>query len=199
MKEPVGTRYVPGYDFFKLIVAVILTLILFVLVLRESDKKAVSFETALATITLQVAAELTPVPTITSTPEPGVTSAPNVDISPTPAQADSTSEMQPTESAVAAEANECPSNPTRLQSGDTVRVLDWLNFRTGPSLGAQVQRTNAPGAEMEVIGGPVCTQLDDNPPSAYLWWHLRMGDGGEGWSAEAPLNFPNYFLEPVSK
>jgi hypothetical protein len=26
-----------------------------------------------------------------------------------------------------------------------------------------------------------------------------MEDGREGWSAEAPLNFPNYFLEPAPK
>ncbi|HRQ22557.1 MAG TPA: hypothetical protein PLF42_03920 [Anaerolineales bacterium] len=33
MKEPLRTRYAPGYDLFKLIVAVILTVILIVLLL----------------------------------------------------------------------------------------------------------------------------------------------------------------------
>ena len=50
---------------------------------------------------------------------------------------------------------------------------------------------------MEVIGGPVCTVKGDDPPKAYLWWNVRMKDGREGWSAEAPLNFPNYFLKPL--
>jgi hypothetical protein len=76
-------------------------------------------------------------------------------------------------------------------------VLDWLNFRAAPGLGKTIHHTNKPGTQMEVIGGPVCTQQAENPPRAYLWWNVRMEDGREGWSAEAPLNFPNYFLEPV--
>jgi len=50
-----------------------------------------------------------------------------------------------------------------------------------------------------VIGGPVCTIRNgmDDDPKAYLWWYVRMKDGREGWSAEAPLNTPNYLLEPI--
>lgn len=39
MKEPLRTRYAPGYDLFKLIVAVTLTVILIILLLRERDRR----------------------------------------------------------------------------------------------------------------------------------------------------------------
>lgn len=51
---------------------------------------------------------------------------------------------------------------------------------------------------MEVVGGPVCTIRNTaEGTKAYLWWKVRMDNGQEGWSAEAPLIDPIYFLEPV--
>jgi hypothetical protein len=51
---------------------------------------------------------------------------------------------------------------------------------------------------MTVVDGPVCTTRD-TPEGlrAYLWWKVRLENGQEGWSAEAPLIDPNYFIEPI--
>lgn len=207
MKEPLRTRYAPGYDLFKLIVAILLTVLLIVLLLRERDKR---FEALSMSVTQAVVADVIaptatiPAPASTAMPEPTQTeSAPTQP----PVTETPVTETAPTETAAAqtppadpqpvSDPNECPSNPTRIQVGMTVRVLDWLNFRAAPGLGKTIQTTNRPGTQMEVIDGPVCTLQGGNPPRAYLWWNLRMADGREGWSAEAPLNFPNYFMEPV--
>lgn len=207
MKEPLRTRYAPGYDLFKLIVAILLTVLLIVLLLRERDKRfeALSMSVTQAAVADVIAPTATiPATASTATPEPTQTeSAPTQP----PVTETPVTETAPTETAAAqtppadpqpvSDPNECPSNPTRIQVGMTVRVLDWLNFRAAPGLGKTIQTTNRPGTQMEVIDGPVCTLQGGNPPRAYLWWNLRMADGREGWSAEAPLNFPNYFMEPV--
>jgi hypothetical protein len=77
-------------------------------------------------------------------------------------------------------------------------VLSRLNFREGPGLNWPIILTNNPSTEMLVIGGPQCT-LRSTPggPKAYLWWNVRMKNGLEGWSAEASLINPNYFLDPL--
>ncbi|HRQ22558.1 MAG TPA: SH3 domain-containing protein [Anaerolineales bacterium] len=147
------------------------------------------------------------VPTATVIPPPTVTPEPTepppsngTEDSQEPPADESTDEddtEETTPETAASEADECPSNPTRIQAGSFVRVLDWLNFRAAPGIGKTILHTNKPGTEMEVIGGPICTPHTENPPRAYLWWNVRMEDGREGWSAEAPLNFPNYFLAPV--
>ncbi len=202
MKPPLRTRYAPGYDLFKLTVAVILTVILIVLLLREQNERFAALQSAVATLTETVPLAL---PTVTLAPSSAPTEAPPDETTetspPEESESESTPQEQPSAEAddqdAASNPDECPSNPTRIQAGMTVRVLDWLNFRAAPGIGKTVLRTNRPGTEMEVIGGPVCTPQAENPPRAYLWWNVRMEDGREGWSAEAPLNFPNYFLEPV--
>jgi hypothetical protein len=208
MKEPLRTRYAPGYDLFKLIVAIILTIILIVLLLRERDDRLAALQTAVATLTETVSLALptaTPILFPTATPESTET-PPSESLMPVSPPTDETSSetssseeptVEPSAEPVDSVATGCPSNPTRIQVGSSVRVLDWLNFRAGPGLGNTIQHTNSPGTEMEVIGGPICTPQSGEPPRAYLWWNVRMEDGREGWSAEAPLNFPNYFLEPV--
>lgn len=209
-----NSRFVPWYDLFKLIVAIILTIILIFLLLKERDRRNAMVDvspvpTVTAPVILSTATQspLDPTPnvtqnpptvTLTSTPTPEATATDITAPEPPPTEtAVAEAQPEPVESAQTSDPNECPSNPTRIQAGMTVKVLDWLNFRTGPGLHYEIQRTNRPGTEMEVIGGPVCTVRGDNPPRAYLWWNVRMESGQEGWSAEAPLNFPNYFLEPT--
>lgn len=206
MKEPLRTRYAPGYDLFKLVVAILLTVLLIVLLLRERDKRfeALSMSATQAAVAGVIVPTATSpaVPTSTAIPastetaptEPPVTETPAAETAPTETAA---AEMPPADPQPVSDPNECPSNPTRIQVGMTIRVLDWLNFRAAPGIGKTIQTTNRPGTRMEVIGGPVCTPQGGNPPRAYLWWNFRMADGREGWSAEAPLNFPNYFMEPV--
>jgi hypothetical protein len=67
-------------------------------------------------------------------------------------------------------------------------------MRNNPSIDATILQTNPTGAEVEIIGGPVCTPVGE---SAYLWWQIRLASGAEGWSAESPLNQANYFLQPI--
>lgn len=208
-----NSRFVPWYDLFKLIVAIILTIILIFLLLEERDRRyalldvspvpTVTAPVILSTATqspLDTASPTQQLPTVTftSTPTPEATATDITAPEPPPTEtAVVESQPAPLGSAQTSDPNECPSNPTRIQAGMTVKVLDWLNFRTGPGLHYEIQRTNKPGTEMEVIDGPVCTIRGDNPPTAYLWWNVKMENGQEGWSAEAPLNFPNYFLEPT--
>ncbi|MBL8051347.1 MAG: hypothetical protein JNM46_09005 [Anaerolineales bacterium] len=206
------SRYVPAYDLFKLVVAIILTIILIFLLLEERDRRYALLDVSAVPTVTQLVIESTatqspldltssptqqpPTVTSTSTPAPEATAT---DITaPEPPPTETAVVIDPTsEPLQASNPNECPANPTRLQAGMNVKVLDWLNFRTGPGLQYEIQRTNKPGTQMEVIGGPVCTVKGENPPTAYLWWNVKMESGQEGWSAEAPLNFPNYFLEPT--
>ncbi|MBI5823759.1 MAG: SH3 domain-containing protein [Chloroflexi bacterium] len=202
MKQNGGTRYVPGYDLFKLIVAVILTVVLIMLLLRESGGRPATLEASpTPTVTKTIQPTFTSTPTMTHEPTltPTVTStaSPEIIVTETKATEITPTEIPATETPPVPDPNGCPANPTHIQVGVTVRVLDWLNFRTGPGLQYTIQHTNRPGTELEVIDGPVCTVKGGDPPRAYLWWKLRMKDGREGWSAEAPLNFPNYFLEPI--
>jgi hypothetical protein len=92
----------------------------------------------------------------------------------------------------------CPSPPSHIQVGDEIRVLNWVYFRTGPGRHWPIRYTIQPGTELSVIGGPVTTCRNaDGGPRAYIWWNLRMRNGEEGWSAEAQLILPTYFLEAV--
>lgn len=206
MTEPLRTRYAPGYDLFKLIVAILLTIALIWLLLQENRRKSEQLE-VLPTLANTPTLENAPSTVESSTPEitetadtPASTPEPTQITEPTPTESPAPGTPSPSPSPEAGpspEADACPSNPTQVEVGSMVTVLDWLNFRIGPGLNFPIQHTNRPGTEMEVIGGPVCTIKDEDPPRAYLWWNVRMNDGREGWSAEAPLNFPNYFMEPV--
>lgn len=202
----------PGYDLFKLIVAIILTIILIYLMMQESNRKYALLEASIPSpspteMNQSIEPTRTLEPTVTPTAEVLLptstateimpTETPSVEVSPSPEPTITPTEKPTPTPVQSSNPNDCPSNPTRISQGNTVKVLDWLNFRTGPGLQYEIQRTNRPGTEMEVIGGPVCTIKGENPPTAYLWWNVRMETGQEGWSAEAPLNFPNYFLEPT--
>lgn len=86
------------------------------------------------------------------------------------------------------------SAPSRLSVGQQARVILRLNMRSEASITAPILQTNPANTEVEIIGGPVCTPVGKR---AYLWWQIRLPDGIEGWSAEAQLNQPSYFLEPI--
>jgi len=201
MSRAGGSRYVPGYDLFKLVVSVILTIILIALLLRGRDRTTITpaLTTSLPTPPVTVAPSQTPIlPTDSPSPTPPIPAAPTetptpVESSPVPTA--SPPSVQPSPE-VASET--CPSAPSRVQVGDNVRVLHWLYFRSGPGLNWPVILTNAPGTEMKVVGGPVATCRDSVVgPRSYTWWNLQMKDGRKGWSAEAPLVESKYFLEPI--
>ncbi|RJP50048.1 MAG: hypothetical protein C4586_06470 [Anaerolineaceae bacterium] len=180
-------RLAPGYDLFKLMVVIILILLLAILV-SQANRAASEFPSAYpSTPALTFTQTSIPAPTETQVPSPTFTPLPD-----TPAPLPSRSEL--TQATVTA----CPSATTRIKIGDTVRVLLRLNFRYGPGLNWEIIKTNNSGTDLEVIGGPACSSLlTDSGLKAYLWWKVRTRDGLEGWSAEAPLINPYYFLDPV--
>jgi hypothetical protein len=212
MTQNNGSKYAPGYDLFKLSVAVILTIILILLLLQESRRQYMGLSlTAIASSVTEPAG----LPAITTQPLRASTSTPLPTFTPQPVPTEPTfvepiaTELVPTqtppptetaiaESIPALDQNGCPAIPFHVQVGNKVVIKNWLNFRTGPGLYFKIQRTNRPGTELEVIGGPVCTiRVRDDHPRAYIWWKVRMQDGREGWSVQAPLNESNYLLEPV--
>lgn len=170
-------KYTPFYDLFKLIVSILLALILIILLLSDRGRFVPPAPLLTATLTPSGTAPLpTSSPLPSSTPSPG----------------------PPTQVIPTSDTAQCPSSPSHVQVGDKVRVLSWLNFRTGPGLNWPIIVTNRSGLLLEVVGGPVCTTRNTaEGPKAYLWWHARMENGQEGWSAEAPLIIPEYFLEPI--
>lgn len=217
MAQTSGSRFVPGYDLFKLIVAIILAIILFLLLLRgcQPQPPAPSTVTPAPPTATETATPLPPTttetpipPTGTFTPEP-ITETPTATFTAQPPPVDtstatpsptatSTPLPAPTEPVPTSDPNACPSAVTRIRVGDNVRVLFRLNFRTGPGLNWPIILTNNPGTQMSVIGGPVCTRRSTpGGDRAYLWWKVRLPNGLEGWSAEAPLISPYYFLEPL--
>jgi hypothetical protein len=220
------SKYVPGYDLFKLIVAVILTLILIALLMRGSQLESVpvvytasvSSPTAMKSITATLPTAIETLKPVTLTPEPSPTASSTVEPSatasltaepsataipptstPVPSPtATPTPSPAPTQSIPTSDPNACPSDSSRVHAGDILRVLVRLNLRKGPGLNWPIILTNNPGTRLEVIGGPVCVIVNTSEgPRSYLWWNVRMQNGQEGWSAEAPLISPYYFLEPI--
>jgi hypothetical protein len=70
-----------------------------------------------------------------------------------------------------------------------------LNFRSSPGIMNNWIKTNLPGTQVEVIGGPECTRYKNG--GAYLWWQIKLPDGQIGWSAETSAFGAFYFMEPV--
>jgi hypothetical protein len=73
-------------------------------------------------------------------------------------------------------------------------ILRRLNFRASPGIRNNWLLTNMPGTKVQVIAGPECIP---HFTGAYLWWQIKLPDGQIGWSAEASLHGPFYFMEPV--
>lgn len=211
----------PGYDLFKLIVALILTLILIILLLRgcnpvpptsvvapdtpeTPETQAPETEAPLLVPTTEEPTDeptlpapisptvMTPTPTATASPE-----EPPAPVTDTPAPAPVTDTPTPTPAPAPEPAPDTTCNtsmPSRLSVGQAARTLVNLNMRSGPDIKAPLVQTNRAGNRVEIIGGPQCNPQGDR---AYLWWQIRLGDGKEGWSAETPLIQMNYFLEPL--
>ena len=197
-------KQAPLYDLFKLIVTLILVIILILLLLHNRQELSAQ---PLATLT-QPVATATSTPLSLTTTETAIPATSTLETQPTTASTTatpnplptSTSNAQPpsTESILTSDPNTCPSASTHIQNGNKVRVLRWLYLRTHPGLNSKIILTNKPGATMDIIGGPVCTLKSTTKASgAYLWWNVRTENGREGWSAEAPLILPYYFMEPT--
>lgn len=204
----------PEYDRFKTIIAIILAVILLLMLLRGCATNVVpqAAVEAIASPNVTDIPPTAPLPTQTSpAASPTETIAPSP--SPTAESTSTPTTVSPTETttAIATEATAAPASestptqgqsaacntsvPSRLSVGQTARVLQRLNMRAEASIDASLIQTNPTNTQVEIIGGPVCTPVGDR---AYQWWQIRLPDGSEGWSAEAQLNSPSYFLEPIS-
>lgn len=211
-----------GYDLFKLIVAIILLILFFLL--RSIVTPPVSSPIPLrAKLTINPTSS-TSVPAVspTSTPvsESTVTALPEstatrVDLStptalpsttvtnvaePTPTPLPSFTEtplasLTPTPGADTTVASACDSasSRSRLQAGMSVIIQRRLNFRSSPGIGNNWLRTNIPGTRVDVVSGPECIP---HSIGAYVWWQIKLPDGEIGWSAEASQQGTFYFMEP---
>ncbi len=207
MTSNTSSRYAPGYDLFKLITAILLTILLIILLLRNRQSQNVVI---VITATQPVVTETSPVTktllpaTFTLTIEPTSTLTQTSTVTPTIPLIPT---LVPTETPVPTQAvgivtagpSNCPSAASRIQVGDVVNILHRLNLRTGPGLSWQIILTNNPSVKLEVIGGPTCTPqtTSNGETKAHLWWLVRMENGQVGWSAEGQLLATNYLLEPI--
>ena len=84
--------------------------------------------------------------------------------------------------------------PKRLSVGEGATVCtknDSVNLRTGPNNASSSTHKLVPGAELQVIGGPVCDKQ-----SSFWYWEVRTESGFKGWMAEGGDSIDPYFLCP---
>ena len=202
----------PGYDLFKLIVAVILFLIFIFLLLRNTkqltglstqiptiasllptsipSQTATSIQTSTPTTAPTATASLTPTPippTTTETPQP---ESPTPTPAPLPSNTPSTAESPQSN-----QSNGCSDlNPSRLKAGMKAVTLVHLNLRSSPGIHDNWILTMPTNTQVEITGDPVCTVYANG---SYLWWPVKLADGENGWSAEASQYRATYFLGPI--
>jgi len=205
----------PGYDLFKLIVAIILLLVFLLLWLGIKPTQTSQTEQALLpTFTIIPPAEtLLPTPSTTlraslttvpasNTPAPPTVIATVTDTS-TPEPPPSTETPVPTEEAlptpifeIPAQVSDCEAvSHSQLQVGMQATIKHKVNLRSSPGLFYNWIAVNQPDTQVEVIGGPACTRYQGG--GAYLWWQIKLSNGTVGWSAEASAFGSYYFMEPV--
>jgi len=94
------------------------------------------------------------------------------------------------------DATECPgAPPKRISVGDDVFVCtdeDLVLLRKGPDHKTEYTHRLVPGAELVVIGDPIC-----DPERSFWYWQVRTESGYEGWIAEGGDNRDPYFICPV--
>ena len=205
----------PGYDLFKLVIALLLLILFLFLATRQSPPSLTREATPLSPIETGFMMA-TIVNTITP-PKVSATAVPNFPLTPTAtpppnssptaiSQVSSTSTptppatgMEPTITAVArtpalVDVCEAATTRSRLHVGTNAIILRRLNFRSSPGIQDNWLLTNRPGTKVEVVDGPVCLPYY---VSAYVWWQIKLPNGEIGWSAEASLLGNFYFMEPI--
>jgi len=208
-----GTTRAPGYDLFKLIIAIILLLIFLLLWLGIKPVRVPQAEQALIpTFTIIPPTEtslptLTPVPASNTPPPPTATPLPTatatVADTSTPVPSSSTETPIATEEVlptpiveIPAQTSDCEAvSRSQLQVGMQATIKRKVNLRSSPGLFNNWIAVNQPDTQVEVIGGPACTRYQNG--GAYLWWQIKLPNGLTGWSAEASALGSFYFIEPV--
>ncbi len=207
-------RRAAGYDLFKLIVAIILLILFFLLNWRATPQSPASISTPntkpttipssstsislTSTSVLMLAPTATNVPASTQTPRPSPTatnlSVPTATPLPSPAITAAPPTATPGAETPAISACDTASSRSRLQAGMNVIILRRLNFRSSPGIGNNWLHTNIPGTRVEVMSGPTCIP---HSIGAYIWWQIKLPDGQIGWSAEASQHGTFYFMQPI--
>lgn len=195
----------PLYDLFKSIVAIILALLFLFLMFWMPPTPIPPTQSPSSTpATSQTTPTNVPVvpsatPTRTSIP-PTATFTPSATLpateTPTPVP---TFTDTPTLTPTVAEnppGETCPAaSRSQLKTGMKAIILHRLNFRSSPGIANNLLKTNPPGTQVEVSGGPTC--LLNATGGSYLWWQIKLPDGSLGWSAEASAYGGFYFMEPA--
>ena len=209
-----ASRRATGYDLFKLIVAILLLILFFLLNRRPTPQSSTLISTLNAKPTIvpvsstSISLTSTSVPILTPTatniaastqtplPSPTTTeiSAPTATPLPSPSTTPVSSTSTPIAERPAATACDAASLHSRLQAGMSATILRRLNFRSSPGIQNNWLLTNNPGTKVEVIGGPECIP---HSIGAYVWWQIKLPDGQIGWSAEASQQGMFYFMEPI--
>lgn len=195
----------PGYDLFKLIVAILLLILALVLLWVSPPQASPPTSIPLPpTVTMPPTPTVVPVsptsPPLTATasplPSPTVTDIPNPTATPLPIPTETPAvevTTTPLAGAPATMACETALSRSRLRTGANATILRRLNFRSSPGIRDNWLLTNIPGTQVEVVGGPECVPYWNG---AYLWWQVQLPDGRVGWSAEGSLHGSFYFMEP---
>lgn len=204
-----------GYDWFKLIVALALLILLVVLFVQQRPISGVASQAATSTPTsipvasvipsatisaptsvAEPSATQTPSPTQTAAPAQVPTATPPVE-QPTSAPPPTTEQPTPTATTEAAQtaSGDCSgAAPTRLKVGMKAVVAYNLNLRKAAGMDQEIVATHLPTTLLDILGGPVCIPYDTG---VYRWWNVKTADGAVGWSAESALNTNTYFMEPA--
>jgi hypothetical protein len=202
-----ASRHATGYDLFKLIVAILLLILFFLLNRRPTPQSSPLIST------LNVKSTIVPVSStsisLTSTSVPIlIPTATNIAVSTqTPLLSQTVTDVAgpgttplpsststPISGTSAATACDAASSHSRLQAGMSAIILRRLNFRSSPGIQNNWLLTNNPSTKVEVIGGPECIP---HSIGAYVWWQIKLPDGQIGWSAEASQQGMFYFMEPI--
>lgn len=195
----------PGYDLFKLIVAILLLILALVLMWVSPPQAPPPTSIPLPpTGTMPATPTVVPLsptsPPLTATasplPSPTVTDIPNPTATPLPIPTETPAvEVTTTPLAGAPATTTCETvlSRSRLRAGANATILRRLNFRSSPGIRDNWLLTNIPGTQVEVVGGPECVPYWNG---AYLWWQVQLPDGRVGWSAEGSLHGSFYFMEP---
>ncbi|HSM69952.1 MAG TPA: hypothetical protein VK851_00275, partial [Anaerolineales bacterium] len=160
-----ATSHAPFYDLFKLIVAIVLLLLLFLIWNRPTQQlqpiPSASTSTPLPSTPTTASPTSTPLPPTTTPPAPTGTPTQTATLMPPPTEADTDEPLPTPVVEIPSEPEACAATSrSQLEVGMKAMIQRPLNFRSFPGLFNNLIRTNDPGTEVEIVGGPACTRYE---------------------------------------
>ena len=73
--------------------------------------------------------------------------------------------------------NPPPPSNNRFQNGDTIRVTETINFRSGAGTSASIIAQLSAGTTGTIVGGPTTA-------NGYVWYQFQTSGGTTGWGAQ---------------